>query len=121
MAAAPFFVAAETRRSPAHARRREHAPLDDSLERFPESVFRRRGLAGSPQKARRLNELERVSDSEGMGNRSRAAWLCDVHDWLTITSRLLHKRNYNTMNQAFIAIIVKIPAPKFTIPTWFMA
>jgi hypothetical protein len=64
MAAAPFFVAAETRRSPAHARRREHAPLDDSLERFPESVFRRRGLAGSPQKARRLNELERVSDSE---------------------------------------------------------
>jgi hypothetical protein len=45
---------------------------------------------------------------------------CDVHVRLTITPRVLLKRNYNTMNQAFIAIIVKIPAPKFTIPTRFM-
>jgi len=37
-----------------------------------------------------------------------------------MTERLLLKRNYNTMNQAFLAIVVKIRAPKFTIPNRFM-
>jgi hypothetical protein len=39
---------------------------------------------------------------------------------LTITSRALLKRNYNSMNQAFLAIVVKILARKFTIPTRFV-
>jgi hypothetical protein len=43
-----------------------------------------------------------------------------VNRRLTMTARLLLKRNYNTMNQAFLAIVVKILAPKFTIPTGFM-
>jgi hypothetical protein len=42
-----------------------------------------------------------------------------VNQRLTITSRALLKRNYNWMNQAFLAIVVKIRAPKFTIPTRF--
>jgi hypothetical protein len=43
-----------------------------------------------------------------------------VNGRLTMMARLLLKRNYNTMNQAFPAIVVKILAPKFTIPTGFM-
>jgi len=37
-----------------------------------------------------------------------------------MTLRFLLKRNYNTMNQAFLAIVVKILAPKFTIPIRFL-
>jgi hypothetical protein len=41
---------------------------DESMRRSMtlQSVFRRCGLAGSPQKARQLNKLDRVSDSERM-------------------------------------------------------
>jgi hypothetical protein len=46
--------------------------------------------------------------------------LVAVNRRLTMTARLLLKRNYNTMNQAFLAIVVKILAPKFTIPTGFL-
>jgi hypothetical protein len=42
-----------------------------------------------------------------------------VNAGLTITSGDLLKRNYNSMNQVFTAIIVKIAAPIFTIPTRF--
>jgi hypothetical protein len=54
------------------------------------------------------------------GNCAVACTHCAVNRTLTITARLLLKRNYNTMNQAFIAIVVKILAPKFTIPTRFV-
>jgi hypothetical protein len=42
-----------------------------------------------------------------------------VNAGLTITSGDLLKGNYNSMNQVFTAIIVKIAAPIFTIPTRF--
>jgi hypothetical protein len=43
-----------------------------------------------------------------------------VNGRLTITSRDLLKRNYNSMNQAFLSIIVKIRGSIFTIPTRFV-
>jgi len=53
---------------------------------------------------------------------------CGMHDRLTITpnrsltitSRVLLKRNYNSMNQTLIAIIVKIRGSIFTIPRRFV-
>ena len=33
--------------------------------------------------------------------------------------RILPERNYNSMNQVLIAIVVKILGPKFTIPARF--
>jgi hypothetical protein len=44
----------------------------------------------------------------------------DVNRRLTITSRDLLKRNYNSMNQAFLAIVVKILGCVFTIPRRFV-